>query len=105
MYVLSIVVCPLFCTFSLAIVLSVLLRYTVSDCPFCIFKLFFHIDANMNAYSSNGRQWNMYSCCVDNAQMKLWPNYMVKGTIRYGTLMHILVFENVLRKKVTSAKS
>jgi hypothetical protein len=39
MYVLSIVVCP-FVLFLLAIVLSVLLRYTVSDCPFGIFKLF-----------------------------------------------------------------
>ena len=40
MYVLSIVVCP-FVLFLLAIVLSALLRYTVSDCPFSIFKLFF----------------------------------------------------------------
>jgi hypothetical protein len=39
MYVLSIAVCP-FVLFLLAIVLSVLLRYTVSDCPFGIFKLF-----------------------------------------------------------------
>ena len=42
MYVLSIVVCP--CVlFLLIIVLSVRLRYTVSDCPFGIFKLFCHI--------------------------------------------------------------
>jgi hypothetical protein len=34
------VVCP-FVLILLAIVLSVLLRYTVSDCPFGIFKLFF----------------------------------------------------------------
>ena len=40
MYVLSIIVCP-FVLFLLAIVLSALLRYTVSDCPFSIFKLFF----------------------------------------------------------------
>ena len=39
MYVLLIVVCP-FVLFHLAIVLSVLLRYTDSDCPFGIFKLF-----------------------------------------------------------------
>ena len=32
--------CLSFCTFLLAIVLSVLLRYTVSDCSFGIFKLF-----------------------------------------------------------------
>ena len=38
-YVLSIVVCP-FVLFRLAIELSVLLRYTVSDCPFGIFKFF-----------------------------------------------------------------
>ena len=38
-YVLQIVVCP-FVLFLLAIVLSVLLRYTDSDCPFDIFKLF-----------------------------------------------------------------
>jgi hypothetical protein len=40
MYVLSIVVCP-FVHYPLAIVLSVLLRYTDSDYPFGIFKLFF----------------------------------------------------------------
>ena len=40
MYVLSIVVCP-FVLFLLAIVLSALLRYTVCDCPYGIFKLFF----------------------------------------------------------------
>jgi len=39
MYVLLIVVCP-FVLFLLAIVLSVLLRYTDSECPFGIFKLF-----------------------------------------------------------------
>jgi hypothetical protein len=38
---LLIVVFP-FVLFLLAIVLSVLLRYTDSDCPFGIFKLFFH---------------------------------------------------------------
>ena len=41
LYVLSIVVCPLV-LFLLAIVLSVLLRYTVSDYPFGIFKLFLY---------------------------------------------------------------
>ena len=39
MYVLLIVVCP-FVLFLLAIVLSVPFRYTDSDCPFGIFKLF-----------------------------------------------------------------
>ena len=39
MYVLLIVVCP-FVLFRLAIVLSALRRYTNSDCPFGIFKLF-----------------------------------------------------------------
>ena len=39
MYILYIVVCP-FVLFLLAIVLSVLLRYTDSDYPFSIFKLF-----------------------------------------------------------------
>jgi hypothetical protein len=39
MYVLLIVICP-FVLFLLAIVLSVLLRCTNSDCPFGIFKLF-----------------------------------------------------------------
>jgi len=43
MYVLSIVVCP-FVYFLLAIVLSVLLRYTDSDYPFGIFKLFLDKD-------------------------------------------------------------
>ena len=40
-YVLWIVVCP-FVLFLLAIVLSVLLRYTDSDCPFGIFRLYLH---------------------------------------------------------------
>ena len=40
MYVLLIVVCP-FVIFHLAIVLSVLLLYTDSDCPFGIFNLLF----------------------------------------------------------------
>jgi len=44
MYVLSMVVCP-FVLFLLTIVLSVLLRYTVSDCPFGIFKLFLVISS------------------------------------------------------------
>ena len=35
--------CLSFCTFLVAIVLSVLLRYTDSDCPFVIFKLFLRI--------------------------------------------------------------
>jgi hypothetical protein len=35
--------CLSFCTFSFGIVLSVLHRYTDSDCPFGIFKLFFDI--------------------------------------------------------------
>ena len=35
--------CLSICTFPLAIVLSVLLRYTDSDCPFGIFKLFLHV--------------------------------------------------------------
>ena len=34
--------CLSFCTFSLAIMLSVLLRYTDYDCPSGIFKLFFN---------------------------------------------------------------
>ena len=33
--------CLSFCTFFFAIVFSVLLQYTVSDCPFGVFKLFF----------------------------------------------------------------
>ena len=40
MYVLLMVVCS-FVLFLLAIVLSVLLRYTDYDCPFGIFNLFF----------------------------------------------------------------
>jgi hypothetical protein len=33
--------CLFFCTFSFVIVLSVLLRFTASDNPFCIFVFFF----------------------------------------------------------------
>jgi hypothetical protein len=46
MYVLSIVVCP-FVLFLVAIVLFVLLRYTVSDCLFGIFKLFLQVALNI----------------------------------------------------------
>ena len=42
MYVLYIVVCP-FVFFLLVIMLSILLRYTDSDYPFGIFKLFFQL--------------------------------------------------------------
>jgi hypothetical protein len=45
MNVLLIVVCP-FVLFLLAIVLSALLRYTDSDCPFGIFKLFLQISSS-----------------------------------------------------------
>ena len=55
MYVLSIVVCP-FVRFLLAIVLSVLLRYTVSDCPFGIFKLYLEVVAQL----SHSLQSNLY---------------------------------------------
>ena len=41
LYVCFVDCCLSFCTFLLAIVLSVLLRYTDSDYPFGIFKVFF----------------------------------------------------------------
>ena len=44
-----------FVLFLLAIVLSVLLRYTESDCPFGIFKIFFQI--NFSRFSINGGYW------------------------------------------------
>jgi hypothetical protein len=44
-----------FVIFLLAIVLSVLLRYTESDCPFDIFKIFFQI--NFSGLSINGGYW------------------------------------------------
>jgi hypothetical protein len=50
MCVLLIVVCP-FVLFLLAIVLSVLLRYTDSDCPFGIFKLFLILDIQSTKYT------------------------------------------------------
>jgi hypothetical protein len=46
MYVMLIVVCP-FVLFLLAIVLSVLLRYTDSNCHFGIFKLFLSYHGNL----------------------------------------------------------
>ena len=45
--VLQVIVCP-FVRFLLAIVLSVLLRYTDSDYPFGIFKLFLHMKIHRN---------------------------------------------------------
>jgi len=41
--------CLSFCTFFLAIVLTVLLRYTDSDCPFGIFKIFLHKSKKRNS--------------------------------------------------------
>ena len=50
-YVLYIVVCH-FVLFLLAIVMSVLLRYTDSDYPFGIFKLFLHVIIHINSISA-----------------------------------------------------
>jgi hypothetical protein len=47
--------CLSFCTFVLAIVLSVLLRYTDSDYPFGIFKLFCHGKPGVNSGSLEGK--------------------------------------------------
>jgi hypothetical protein len=44
-----------FILFRLAIVLPVLLRYTESDCPFGIFKIFLQI--NFSRFSINGGYW------------------------------------------------
>ena len=52
--------CLSFCTFLLAIVLSVLLRYTHSGCPFDIFKLFFFV-GNSERTSYIGT-WNNRIC-------------------------------------------
>ena len=61
MYVLQIVVCP-FVLFLSAIVLSVLLRYTDSDYPFGIFKLFlYYICHNHNLVLSSFM--NQYLVC------------------------------------------
>ena len=49
MYVLQIIVCP-FVLFLLAIVLSVLLRFTDSDYPFGIFKLFLKSKCSMSKF-------------------------------------------------------
>ena len=58
MYVLSIVVCP-FVVFLLAIVLSVLLRYTVSDCPFGIYKLFLSRIIDYTKYLLKQKIWDV----------------------------------------------
>jgi hypothetical protein len=51
--------CLSFCPFSLSIVLSVLLRFTDSDYPFGIFKLF--LSNTFPKFGSvNGRSMNMY---------------------------------------------
>ena len=42
--------CLSFCIFLLAIVLSVLLRYTDSDYPFGIFKLFLRVSPNFTSF-------------------------------------------------------
>ncbi len=63
---LLIVVCP-FVLFLLAIVLSVLLRYTDSDCPFGIFKHFFSKQEPLiyapylDNQTTNGHLWMMWS--------------------------------------------
>jgi hypothetical protein len=46
--------CLSFCTFPLAIVLSVLLRYTDSDCPVGIFKLFLLSRSRINIWNDPG---------------------------------------------------
>jgi hypothetical protein len=59
MYVLLIVVCP-FVLFLLNILLSILLRYMNSDCPFGIFKLFlhalYHMEDSITSKSDKGEE-------------------------------------------------
>ena len=61
MYVLQIVVCP-FVLFLLAIVLSVLLRHTDSDCPFGIFKLFLNVKYNLQQHIMNYSLLALFVC-------------------------------------------
>jgi hypothetical protein len=68
--------CLSFCSFSLAIMLSILLRYTDYDYPFGIFKLFIHSQifyskglTSEKAPSINGRwrtddKWKTRNCCL-----------------------------------------
>jgi hypothetical protein len=78
MYVLLIVVCP-FVLFLLAIVLSVLLRYTDSEYPFDIFKLFLphvYIDCVMiNIY-----QEEKWKYCPNMCYFELMPLYCCRRT-------------------------
>jgi hypothetical protein len=51
-----------FCNFLLAIVLSVLLRYTDSDYPFGIFKLFIQINVQLRLY---------FKACTTNRALQI----------------------------------
>ena len=77
MYTLLIVVCP-FVLFLLATVLSVLLRYTDSDCPFGIFKLFLREPI---IYSTRGMHDIHYT--IENVCLILGERFEdTKGVIR-----------------------
>ena len=73
MYVLQIVACP-FVLFPLSIVLSVLLRYTDSDYPFGIFKLFFD-----------------YPTCLLLAKKIFFTNIIVGGLVRTIYDLHLCI--------------
>jgi hypothetical protein len=94
MYVLSIVVCP-FVLFLLAIVLSVLLRYTVSDCPFGIFKLFLlllnYLACELPSFDVRHRPFVVNFICIVFLFLPL-----VKTKI--SNLVHTTLFSNDLHR-------
>ena len=61
--------CLSFCTFSLAIVFPVLLRYTDSDYPFGIFKLFWLISV-FSARKLEGQLTKTVASCISNLFLK-----------------------------------
>ena len=102
----------LFVLFILTIVLSVLLRFTDSDCPFVIFKLFIYISLNIWTMSSPFLLpadivlfvliffWNCITILWFLHTIRHYANYSHFLLSSYIVLFVLIVFGNVYRAPV-----
>ena len=97
-YVLLILVCP-FVLFLLAIVLSVL-RYTDSDCPFGIFKLFlFSLLIKCHTNRRVQQEKNIRHICRLKNRLHLINEHAVRFLIYFRRTQHSLLY-NISNEKV-----
>ena len=89
MYVLWIVVCS-FVLFLLAIVLSVLLRYTDSDCPFGIFKLVLCVIKYIRLLMTIIWLWFFRITCCECCwfSWSYWSNTWLENILHFNTIQY-----------------